>query len=424
LNLLSSIFGGKIGRSAGSSSRTTGLYVDIENLQEDAKSLVSALFESWPETFPKPGLITLYVPADQAELWRMWGITQFKEAQVRVRGIQRFAGHLSKNSADLAIATDAVTDYVRNRVGHVAVFSDDSDFMSLYVKIREESGEGATGETPFLWVLTDRRGTKSLNIRRYFPNEHIFVVRSGGYQQERPSPSRSRSGAYSSPQRSGGGSYAASRAPARAPARSRSEPRPRRSPAPVADPAADRAIAEAIVEKMAVGYFKSTDCQSLVRSMYPEHPLAHASSGVVGQRFVRHILPLLLDLGVTEPNPNRRPRRFQITEESKDKVRGRTGGSREGVGSGYGSESPSSSNSGTGTGSGYGSGSNSNSESDYGSGSGSGSSYSSGSGTGSDSGSGSSYSSGSDSGSGSSYGPDSGSGSSYGPGSGSRFDDR
>lgn len=78
---------------------------------------------------------------------------------------------------------------------------------------------------------------------------------------------------------------------------------------------------------MAVGYFKSTDCQSLVRNMYPDHPLAHASSGVVGQRFVRHILPILLEMGVTEPNPNRRPRRFQITEESKDRLRSRGAGS-------------------------------------------------------------------------------------------------
>lgn len=317
MSLLSSIFGGKNSQSASVTSRSTGLYVDIENLQEDAKSLVGVLLDSWPRSFPRPGLVTLYVPADQAELWRMWGITRFKEAEVKVRGIQRFAGHLSKNSADLAIATDAVSDYVRNRVGHVAVFSDDSDFMSLYVKIREESGEGKTGETPFLWVLTDRRGTKSLNIRRYFPSEHIFVVKSAGYQ----GGSSSRSGAYSSPQRSGSG-------PSSAPLRSRSEPRSRRPAAPPADPAADRAIAEAIVEKMAVGYFKSTDCQSLVRSMYPNHPLAHASSGVVGQRFVKNILPLLLDLGVTEPNPNRRPRRFQITEEAKQKVRYRTAGAR------------------------------------------------------------------------------------------------
>jgi hypothetical protein len=336
LSIFSSIrnlfLGGKKGPSATMASPSTGLYVDIENLQEDAKSLVGALLDSWPRSFPRPGLVTLYVPADQAELWRMWGITRFKEATIRVRGIQRFAGHLSKNSADLAIATDAVSDFVRDRVGHVAVFSDDSDFMSLYVKIREESGEGKTGETPFLWVLTDRRGTKSLNIRRYFPSEHIFVVKSVGYQgggqqggsnqgggqQGGPSPSQ-RSGGYGSSQRSNSGSSAP-------PLRSRSEPRPRRPVAPPADPVADRAIAEAIVTKMPLGYFKSTDCQSLVRDMYPNHPLAHASSGVVGQRFVKNILPLLLDLGVTEPNPNRRPRRFQITEEAKQKVNSRSGG--------------------------------------------------------------------------------------------------
>ena len=323
-------------------SPSTGLYVDIENLQEDAKSLVGALLDSWPRSFPRPGLVTLYVPADQAELWRMWGITRFKEATIRVRGIQRFAGHLSKNSADLAIATDAVSDFVRDRVGHVAVFSDDSDFMSLYVKIREESGEGKTGETPFLWVLTDRRGTKSLNIRRYFPSEHIFVVKSVGYQggdnqgggnQGSSNQGGSRSGGYGSSQRSNSGPSG----PSGPPLRNRSEPRPRRPAAPPADPAADRAIAQAIVSKMPLGYFKSTDCQSLVREMYPNHPLAHASSGVVGQRFVKNILPLLLDLGVTEPNPNRRPRRFQITEESKKKVGARpaSAGSSSGSSSSY-----------------------------------------------------------------------------------------
>lgn len=296
MSFLSSILGGKNGQHESFAQASAGLYVDIENLQEDAKALIGALIESWPKAFPRPGLITLYVQADQAELWRMWGVSKFKQAQVRVRGIQRFSGHLSKNSADIAIATDAVADFVRGRVGHVAVFSDDSDFMSLYAKIREEAGTSV--DTPFLWILTDRRGTKSLNIRRYFPSEHIFVVRSSGQHVTAP-----RTGS------SGGSTHL---------------PRPRelRSPEPRAsqpDPAADRAIAQAIVDRMPVGYFKSTDCQSIVREMYPNHPLAHASSGVVGQRFVKSILPLLKDLGVTEPNPNRRPRRFQITEEAKQR---------------------------------------------------------------------------------------------------------
>ncbi len=289
--------GGKNGRHESFAQASAGLYVDIENLQEDAKALIGALIESWPKAFPRPGLITLYVQADQAELWRMWGVSKFKQAQVRVRGIQRFSGHLSKNSADIAIATDAVADFVRGRVGHVAVFSDDSDFMSLYAKVREEAGE--SDDTPFLWILTDRRGTKSLNIRRYFPSEHIFVVRSSG---QHASASR------------GGSSGVSTHLPRSREIRS---PRPRASQP---DPAADRAIAQAIVDRMPVGYFKSTDCQSIVREMYPNHPLAHASSGVVGQRFVKSILPLLKDLGVTEPNPNRRPRRFQITEEAKQRA--------------------------------------------------------------------------------------------------------
>ncbi len=288
--------GGRNGRHESFAQASAGLYVDIENLQEDAKALIGALIESWPKSFPRPGLITLYVQADQAELWRMWGVSKFKQAQVRVRGIQRFSGHLSKNSADIAIATDAVADFVRGRVGHVAVFSDDSDFMSLYAKIREEAGE--KDDTPFLWILTDRRGTKSFNIRRYFPSEHIFVVRSSGQHG-----AAARTGSF-------GASTHSSRS------REPRSPRPRASQP---DPAADRAIAQAIVDRMPVGYFKSTDCQSIVREMYPNHPLAHASSGVVGQRFVRSILPLLKDLGVTEPNPNRRPRRFQITEEAKQK---------------------------------------------------------------------------------------------------------
>ncbi len=297
MSFLSSILGGKNGRQESFAQASAGLYVDIENLQEDAKALIGALIESWPKSFPRPGLITLYVQADQAELWRMWGVSKFKQAQVRVRGIQRFSGHLSKNSADIAIATDAVADFVRGRVGHVAVFSDDSDFMSLYAKVREEAGEN--DDTPFLWILTDRRGTKSFNIRRYFPSEHIFVVRSSG---QHASASRT------------GSSGVSTHLPRSRELRS---PRPRASQP---DPAADRAIAQAIVDRMPVGYFKSTDCQSIVREMYPNHPLAHASSGVVGQRFVKSILPLLKDLGVTEPNPNRRPRRFQITEEAKQKA--------------------------------------------------------------------------------------------------------
>jgi len=388
LNLITNIFKKKYSLSSGS-----GLYIDIENLQEDAKSLISALLDQWPDSFPRPSLVTLYVPGDQVELWRMWAITQFRKSEVRVRGVQRFSGHLSKNSADIAIASDVIADFVRRRVKSVAVFSDDSDFMSLYVKIREEAPEEEKANPPFLWVLTDRRGTKSLNIRRYFPNEHNFVVKAeqssyssrtssrgpsqGGRTYSSRTSNRSssqdntkysdRDNSRSSPQkprpytsrgtnRGSGRSFQTNRndddnlsaktspetkntgytKPVAPIDKSKDIPKLEktlepskdfsakeqvtRNAKPNVDPAKDRAIAIEIVDKMPLGLFKSTDCRDVVKNIYPDHPLANGTSGAVGQRFVKYILPILLEMGVTEPNPNRRPRRFEITEDAKQAV--------------------------------------------------------------------------------------------------------
>ena len=55
---------------------------------------------------------------------------------------------------------------------YVAVMSDDSDFIALYAKLRQLANENA----PFLWLLTDRPGTRSTTIRDYFPSDHIHVV--------------------------------------------------------------------------------------------------------------------------------------------------------------------------------------------------------------------------------------------------------
>ena len=385
MNLITNIFTKKYSLSSGS-----GLYIDIENLQEDAKSLISALLDQWPSSFPRPSLVTLYVPGDQVELWRMWAITQFRKSEIRVRGVQRFSGHLSKNSADIAIASDVIADFVRRRVKSVAVFSDDSDFMSLYVKIREEAPEEEKANPPFLWVLTDRRGTKSLNIRRYFPNEHNFVVKTGQSSYSNRSPNRgpsqsgrsysNRTSNRSSSQDSSGYSDRNSlRGPGNRtrPYSNRNVSRGTGKPSQInhddtrnsadkspvedsnsnytksdsrtdksktfskpektseriksfddkektsvntksaVDPAKDKAIATEIVDKMPLGLFKSTDCRDVVKNIYPDHPLANGTSGAVGQRFVKYILPILLEMGVTEPNPNRRPRRFEITEDAK-----------------------------------------------------------------------------------------------------------
>ena len=93
---------------------------------------------------------------------------------VVVHGVQRFSGQPTKNSADIALAIDAVADFMAGATQYVAVMSDDSDFIALYAKLRQL----ANGNVPFLWVLTDRPGTRSTTIRDYFPKEHIHVVSS------------------------------------------------------------------------------------------------------------------------------------------------------------------------------------------------------------------------------------------------------
>ena len=144
----------------GTTERTTGsgLYIDVENLRSDGQRLIKTLIENWPSVAPTPVRLALYVRADLVELWRLWATSQFRALKIDVRGIQHFSNYSSKNSADIAIATNAIADLLLGRVGHVVVLSDDSDFISLYVAIRDEVNlshpEGA--KVPFLWVVTDR----------------------------------------------------------------------------------------------------------------------------------------------------------------------------------------------------------------------------------------------------------------------------
>ena len=153
----------------------SGVYVDVENLQGEAQELMSGLMFNWPETAPPPSRLTLYVRADQTELWYLWAIDQFENVEVVVKGIQHFSRDSSKNSADIAIATNAITDFVRGRISYVVVFSDDSDFISLYSAIRDEVDQ-TQGPTPFLWVVTDRHKSLSPNVKQFFPKKILHIV--------------------------------------------------------------------------------------------------------------------------------------------------------------------------------------------------------------------------------------------------------
>ena len=138
----------------------SGLYVDLENLHADAQALVKRLIENWPDKVPALSRLALYVRADQVELWRLWATSRFPCLEVVVSGTQHFSMSATKNSADIAVATHAMADLALRRVSHVVVFSDDSDFISLYAAIRDEPEIPLPeGKVPFLWVITDREGS-------------------------------------------------------------------------------------------------------------------------------------------------------------------------------------------------------------------------------------------------------------------------
>ena len=172
----------------GSGDQTTSqvgsdLYIDAENLQNDGQDLVEALISNWPDTVPGLSRLTLYVRADWVEMWKLWATSRFPDLHVTVRGVQHFSFGSSKNSADIAIATAAVADLLLGRISHVVVMSDDRDFISLYLAIRDEldASEDSAGKVPFLWVITSRKHSVSETAKQFFPPAllHILPVDSG-----------------------------------------------------------------------------------------------------------------------------------------------------------------------------------------------------------------------------------------------------
>lgn len=259
----------------------SGLYVDVENLQSHALRVVRALAEDWPSAAPPLRALSLHVRADTTELWRAWATSAFPNLNVAVRGVQHFSQSASKNSADMAIVANAMADWLLGRISHVAVISDDSDFISLYAAMRQErERQGESGaDVPFLWIVTDRQKTVSETALQFFPPERLHRVSVSD-----PEP------------------------PFRA-----------QNPAPVeiaGYPTMDE-IAQAIVNRMPAGTFKSTDCQPLIRRLWPNHPLATANSSSYGIEFKNDIWPILEDWGVEIPNPNAQPVRYKMTADAK-----------------------------------------------------------------------------------------------------------
>ena len=265
-----------------------GLYVDLENLHADAQVLVKRLIENWPDKAPALSRLALYVRADQVELWRLWGASRFPDLDLAVSGTQHFSMSATKNSADIAIATHAMADLALGRVSHVVVFSDDSDFISLYAAIRDEPEIPLReGKVPFLWVITDRDGSVSGTVRQFFPPEQLHLVSVGGTEKAGRSGKSALATAGESP------SAASSTAPT------------------VED------LAQAVVQGIEVGPFKSTECQKIIKERWPKHSLASAGGGAFGIEFKNNLWPVLKGLGVKISNPGKKPIKYEMTEEAK-----------------------------------------------------------------------------------------------------------
>ncbi len=268
----------------------SGLYVDVENLQTHGQRVVRALAEDWPSAAPPLKAVSLYVRADTTELWRAWATSAFPDLDVAVMGVQHFSQSASKNSADMAIVANAMADWLLGRISHVAVISDDSDFISLYAAMRQErERQGETGaDVPFLWIVTDRQKTVSETALQFFPPDRLHRVSVNGPEPEPPVRASDPAPAISAPVENSGSSTM-------------------------------EEIAKAIVDQMPVGTFKSTDCQPIIRRLWPNHTLASANSSSYGVEFKNDIWPILEGWGVGI-NENAQPTRYNMTEDAKTRA--------------------------------------------------------------------------------------------------------
>src|SRR5271157_4660896 len=151
-------------------------YIDIENLQDIAKEAITAALDHWPEEFPRPAILKLYVKADQTELWKIWASHNISSIEVAIKGVQHYTFTGSKNSADIALALDAFADVLKGRTQHIAIMSDDSDFAGLFAVIKQETSFSENLKVPFKWFMTNRPDTRSQMLNDFFPAEYIQTV--------------------------------------------------------------------------------------------------------------------------------------------------------------------------------------------------------------------------------------------------------
>lgn len=274
----------------------SGLYVDIENLQgpDFAQRFLTGLAQNWPSDIPPLGIVRLYAMADRQVLWEMWSDSQFADVGVAVKGVQHFSKNASKNSADIALALDAVCDLMTGSVQHIVVVSDDSDFAALFGKVRELrlGNQADSAQTPFLWIMTSREHMRSKVVEAFSPN--VYVRKMDVEIGEPPSADRGDDTQFNATELV------------------QSMLRYSANGVPTSDE-----IAKAIIQDIDIGSFKSTDCQPIISGRWPGCEWEGMDGPLFGQRFIADILPTLKRYGVSDPYPNTKPRRYVMTRNAK-----------------------------------------------------------------------------------------------------------
>ena len=265
--------------------RTSGLYIDVENLGNDsAVPLIDELLVNWPDSAPAPTKISLYVKGDTTALWRA-KFSGNADFVVSVKGVQHVNAQGSKNSADIAIAIDAIADFVRGSVNYVAIFSDDSDFMILIDKIIEISqGEK---NLPYLWILTNREGNKSRKIKEFIPEKYLHYVNKPPTVPKPKSEDTLKVSAS--------------------------------TPNNTDNPILER-MAVCIIIELPMGKFRIAPCQSIIERDFPKHPMANADGPKFGSWFANDIWPILKKRGV-KLTKDKAPRTYEMTQAAKDSIK-------------------------------------------------------------------------------------------------------
>ncbi len=241
----------------------------------------------------------LYVKADQTRLWHFWADHVFPDIKVSVKGIKRYGySGISKNLADMALVLDAVSDFLTKRVTHIAILSDDSDYVALFSTIKQEMPYANKNDLPFMWFLTDRPDTHSRALNDFLPSRYLHII---SYTENKaPAPVQ----------------------PVEKPAVIHRPPVvvPREKPLVINRQPEYEAIARAIIQRIPIGAFRSTDCMKIVRSQFPNNHISKADNATFGNQFAKNIWPILEKLGVRLPNPDKKPRKYEMTEEAKKAV--------------------------------------------------------------------------------------------------------